>query len=51
MVAVFSEFENDIRNERTIDGMNRAKEKGFRIIYQPKLLRHFTAELEEVKLK
>ncbi len=31
MVAVFAEFENDIRSERIIAGMQRAREKGSKI--------------------
>ncbi|MCK7616069.1 recombinase family protein [Roseibium sediminicola] len=43
MLAVFAQFENDIRRERQMDGIAKAKEKGVKLGRKPVL----TAEQEE----
>ena len=34
LLALIAEFENDIRRERQMDGIAKAKERGIRFVYQ-----------------
>jgi DNA invertase Pin-like site-specific DNA recombinase len=43
ILALIAEFENDIRKERQMDGIAKAKERGVRFGVEPKL----TAEMKE----
>ena len=47
ILALIAEFENDIRRERQLDGIAKAKERGVRFGVQPKLTETIVKEISE----
>ena len=49
VLALIAEFENDIRRERQLDGIARAKAEGVRFGVQPKLTGSVVAEIRKLR--
>ena len=49
ILALIAEFENDIRRERQLDGIAKAKERGVRFGVQPKLTETVVKEIRKLR--
>ena len=49
ILALIAEFENDIRRERQLDGIAKAKERGVRFGVQPKLTEKVVKEIRKLR--
>ena len=49
ILALIAEFENDIRRERQMDGIAKAKERGVRFGRKPRLLPETVAQIRELR--
>ena len=49
ILALIAEFENDIRRERQLDGVAKAKERGVRFGVQPKLTENMVEEIRKLR--
>ena len=49
ILALIAEFENDIRRERQLDGIAKAKERGVRFGVQPKLTEKAVKEIRKLR--
>ena len=49
ILALIAEFENDIRRERQLDGIAKAKERGVRFGVQPKLTEKVVKEIRRLR--
>jgi DNA invertase Pin-like site-specific DNA recombinase len=49
ILALIAEFENDIRRERQLDGIAKAKERGVRFGVQPKLTEAMVKEIRSLR--
>ena len=48
ILALIAEFENDIRRERQLDGIAKAKERGVRFV-QPKLTEKMVEDIRKLR--
>jgi DNA invertase Pin-like site-specific DNA recombinase len=49
ILALIAEFENDIRRERQLDGIAKAKERGVRFGVQPKLTETMVKQISKLR--
>jgi len=49
ILALIAEFENDIRRERQMDGIQKAKERGVRFGIEPKLTEEVKARIKQLR--
>ena len=49
ILALIAEFENDIRRERQLDGIAKAKERGVRFGVQPKLTETVVKQIRKLR--
>jgi DNA invertase Pin-like site-specific DNA recombinase len=49
ILALIAEFENDIRHERQMDGINKAKERGVRFGRKPRLVPETIGQIRELR--
>jgi DNA invertase Pin-like site-specific DNA recombinase len=50
ILALIAEFENDIRRERQIDGIAKAKERGVRFGRKARLVRETLSQIRKVRM-
>ena len=51
ILALIAEFENDIRRERQLDGIAKAKDRGVRFGVEPKLTEAVKAQIRQLREK